>query len=69
MNLQSLLDPAGSAKAYAAGVVSLIVAEAARFGFHPGKQSVSVLSIVITGVVSYVLAHVTVWLTKNKVTL
>lgn len=66
MNLTTLFNPATSAKAFAGGLTALIVSEVARFGFHPGAQSISAINVIVTGLVSYLIAHLAVWWTSNK---
>jgi hypothetical protein len=61
MNLSAI------SKAIAGGIVGVIVAEAARFGFHAGPETVSALAVIVTGVVGYVVGHVVVYLSPaNK---
>lgn len=61
MNLSSM------SKAIAGGIVSALVAEAARFGFHPKAATVSAVSVIVTAVVAYVAGHVVVYLSPaNK---
>lgn len=55
-------------KAIAGGLVSLIVGELARFGFHPNAQAVTAAGVIVTGIVSYVAGHLVVYFAKNKVT-
>lgn len=55
MNLQAY------SKAIAGGVVSLIVGELARFGFHPHAQTVTAAAVIVTGLVSYVVGHIAVY--------
>lgn len=49
-------------KAIAGGVVGLIVALAARYGFQADAQTASALSVVVTGLVGYLVGHVAVYL-------
>jgi len=56
MNLSAI------SKAIAGGLVGLIVAEAARYGFHAGAEVITALGVIVTGVVGYVVGHVAVYL-------
>lgn len=49
-------------KAIAGGVVGLIVALAARYGFHPNAPTVSALGVLVTGLVGYIAGHIVVYL-------
>jgi hypothetical protein len=60
MNLSSM------SKAIAAGVTSALVAEAARFGFHPHATTVSAVGVIVTAVVAYVAGHVIVFLAPSN---
>lgn len=61
MNLSSM------SKAIAGGVVTAVVAELARFGWHPNGAVVTAGGVIITAVVGYVLGHVVVFLSPaNK---
>lgn len=61
MNLSSI------SKAIAGGIVAAIIAELARFGFHPGKQTVTTLNVVVTAAISYVAGHLVVYFApKNQ---
>jgi hypothetical protein len=61
------MDLSSMSKAIAGGVVGLIVAEAARFGFQPDAVTVSALGVVMTAIVGYVAGHVVVYFApKNK---
>lgn len=54
-------------KAIAGGIVGLVVAEAARYGFQPDAPTVTALSVLVTGLVGYVVGHVAVYFApKNK---
>jgi sugar phosphate permease len=54
------------AKAIAGGIVSALVAEAARFGFHPQDTTVTAAGVIITAAVAYIMGHVAVYFAKNK---
>lgn len=55
-------------KAVAAGVVTAVVAELARYGFRPGPDVVTALGVVTTAIVGYVAGHVVVYFSPaNKV--
>lgn len=61
------MDLASISKAIAGGVIAALVAEAARFGFHPHPETVSAVSVVVTAVVAYIAGHVVVYFApKNK---
>jgi len=65
MNLLSTLQ--SQSKAIAAGVVAALVAEAARFGFHPKATTVTAAGVIVTAVVTNAIAHVAVFFApKNK---
>ncbi len=53
-------------KAIVSGLSAAILSEAARFGWQPNGQAVSILSLVLTALVPYVIAHATVYFTTNK---
>lgn len=53
-------------KAIVAGLTTAILAEAARYGFQPNGQAVTVLGVVLTAVVPYVIAHAAVYFKANK---
>lgn len=56
-------------KAVAGGVVSALVALAARYGLHAGPETVSALGVLVTAVVGYAAGHLAVYLApKNKET-
>ena len=56
------MDLSTISKAIAGGLVGLVVALGARYGFHASVGTVSTLSIVVTAVVGYVVGHVAVYL-------
>lgn len=49
-------------KAIAGGVVSVIVALAARYGFAADPATVSALTVLLTAVVAYLVGHIAVYL-------
>lgn len=49
-------------KAIAGGLVGVVVAEVARYGFHPGPQVLDAVSVLVTALVGYAVGHVGVWL-------
>lgn len=54
-------------KAIAGGIVGLVVALAARFGWQPDAPTITALSVVVTSVVGYAVGHLTVYFfPKNK---
>ena len=48
-------------KAIAGGIVGLVIAEAAHFGFQANGAQASALSVIVTGLVGYVVAHLAVY--------
>ena len=55
-------------KAVAGGIVGLIVAEAARYGWQIDPVKASALGVLVTAAVGYVVGHVLVFVApKNKV--
>ena len=61
-------DIATASKAVAGGIVTALVAEAAKFGFQPKGATVSAVAVVVTAIVGYVIGHVVVYFApKNKV--
>lgn len=49
-------------KAIAAGLAGLVIAEAAKYGVNLPSEAVNNLAgVLVTGVLGYVVAHVTVW--------
>ena len=53
-------------KAIAGGLVGAGVAEAARYGFQPDAPTVTALTVIVTGVVGYVVGHVLVFLAPKN---
>jgi hypothetical protein len=53
-------------KAIAGGIVTALVAELARFGFHPGDTTVSAFGVIITAVVAYVAGHLVVYFSPKN---
>lgn len=53
-------------KAIAGGIVTALVGEAARFGFHPQATTVTAAGVIVTAVVGYVLGHAAVYFKRNK---
>lgn len=60
MNLSSI------SKAIAAGVVTALVAEAGRYGWHPTGQTVSALGVIATALVGYVVGHIAVYIAPSN---
>jgi len=61
------MDLTSISKAVAGGVVGLIVAEGARFGFQPSAPTKSAISVIVTALVGYLLGHLVVYFApKNK---
>jgi len=56
MNLQAI------SKAIAGGLIAVLVAEAARYGFYPSNEVVTASGVVVTAIVSYVAGHIAVYL-------
>lgn len=62
------IDLATMVKAIAGGIVGLVIAEAARFGFKADGPTVTALGVIVTGLVGYIVGHVVVYFApKNKV--
>lgn len=63
------MDLSSISKAIAGGLVGLVVAEAAHFGWQPDAPTVTALGVIITGIVGYVFGHFAVYFApKNKET-
>jgi len=63
------MDISTFSKAIAGGLVSLLVAEVARFGFMPNDVQKNAINIIVTGLVAYIAGHIVVYLApRNKVT-
>lgn len=61
MNLSNI------SKAIAGGLVAILVAEAARYGFQPSNEVVSAVDVLVTALVSYIAGHAAVYFApKNK---
>lgn len=56
-----MFSPSTVSKAIAGGIVGLIIAEAARFGFQPNAAAASALSVLVTALVGYVVGHLVVY--------
>jgi hypothetical protein len=56
------LNLASMSKAIAGGLVSAIVLELGRYGFHPGPEVITAAGVVGTAVVGYVIGHLVVFL-------
>lgn len=62
-----MFDLSPISKAIAGGLVTALVAEAARYGFHPQATTVTALGVLVTALISYAVGHVGVFLApKNK---
>lgn len=55
------MDLSTISKAIAGGLVGVLVAEAARYGFQASPVIVDAVSVLITGLVGYVVGHAIVW--------
>lgn len=53
-------------KAISGGLVGLVVALAARFGFQPDAPTLSAISVLITALVGYVVGHIAVYLAPKN---
>jgi len=54
-------------KAIAGGLVGLVVAEAARYGFQANPETLNAVSVLVTAIVGYVVGHVAVYFApRNK---
>lgn len=61
------MDLSTISKAIAGGLVGLLVALGARYGFQPSAPTVTALGVVVTAVVGYVVGHLVVFFApKNK---
>lgn len=54
-------------KAIAGGLVGLVVALVARFGWQPDAPTMSALSVVLTALVGYVVGHIAVYFAPKNV--
>lgn len=62
-----MFDLATISKAIAGGIVGLIIAEGARFGFQPDAPTASALGVLVTAIVGYAVGHAVVYFApKNK---
>lgn len=67
MNIAAILQ--SQSKAISAGAIAALVAEAARFGWHPQGSTVTAAGVIVTAVVSYIIGHLAVYFApKNKPT-
>lgn len=54
-------------KAVAAGIVTAVAAELARYGFQTSPETVTALGVIVTAVVAYAGGHLVVYFApKNK---
>lgn len=53
-------------KAIVGGLTSAVVALCARYGFHTTPEAVSVLGVVLTAFVPYVVTHAAVYFKANR---
>jgi len=61
------MDLSTVSKAIAGGLGTLVVAELAKYGFHPDEVVVNALGVLETAVVSYVVGHTVVYFApRNK---
>lgn len=61
------MDLSSVSKAIAGGIVGLVVAEVARYGFQPDPAQLTLLSGLVTALVGYGVGHLAVYLApKNK---
>lgn len=64
-----MFDVAPISKAIAGGIVTAIVAEAARYGFQAAPEVVTAVGVILTAGVGYVVGHLVVYLAPaNKPT-
>jgi hypothetical protein len=56
------MDLSPISKAIAGGLVGLVVAEVARYGFHGSPEVVNAVSVIVTALVGYVVGHIAVYL-------
>jgi hypothetical protein len=62
-----MYDIRSVSKAVAGGIISMLVGEAARYGFHPQATTITAVGVVVTAVISYIVGHIVVYLApKNK---
>jgi hypothetical protein len=55
------MDLATISKAIGGGIAGLIVAELARYGFHPSQLQIDALGVLATGIAGYIVGHVVVY--------
>lgn len=61
------MDLSTISKAVAGGLSALVIAELAKYGFHPSEAVTNALGVLETALVSYLFGHVVVYLApKNK---
>jgi len=61
------MDLAPISKAIAGGIVGLVVALVARFGWQPDAPTMSAIGVIVTSLVGYGVGHVAVYFApKNK---
>jgi hypothetical protein len=61
------MDLSNISKAIGGGVAGLLIAELARYGFHPAPVYTDALGLLVTGLVGYLAGHVIVYLSPaNK---
>lgn len=56
-----MFDVQSVSKAIAGGLVGLVVALVARFGWQPDAPTMSAIDVLITALVGYVIGHVSVY--------
>lgn len=64
-----MLDLASISKAIAGGLVGLLVALAARYGWQPDAPTVTAVGVIVTALVGYLVGHVVTYIApanKNK---
>jgi hypothetical protein len=52
------MDLSPISKAIAGGLVTALVAELARYGFHVAPVYVDAVGVLVTGVIAYVVGHI-----------
>jgi hypothetical protein len=55
------MDLSSVSKAIAGGLIGLVIAEAARYGFRVSPVYTDAVGVIVTGLVGYVVAHLAVY--------
>jgi hypothetical protein len=53
-------------KAIIGGLTSAVLALAARYGFQPNGEQVTLLGVLLTALVPYIITHAAVYFSRNK---